>query len=99
MGNDEKQGLRVLRKEKTKRCANILDKVIAHRLRVARHETGLSLDELSQKVGVSHQQLQKYETSKNRIPSGRLLILASILGVSLDHIVGQIENFNKSASK
>jgi transcriptional regulator with XRE-family HTH domain len=44
---------------------------------------GLSQAQLAKRLGVTFQQVQKYETGGNRIPTGRLVKLAGILGVPI----------------
>jgi transcriptional regulator with XRE-family HTH domain len=44
---------------------------------------GLSQQELGEKVGVSFQQMQKYEKGVNRVSAGRLSDLAAALGVPI----------------
>jgi transcriptional regulator with XRE-family HTH domain len=48
-----------------------------------RKERGLSQTALAARVGVTFQQLQKYETGKNRLSASRLYRLASVLGVDV----------------
>jgi transcriptional regulator with XRE-family HTH domain len=36
-------------------------------------------------VGITYQQLHKYETGANRLPAGRLFLLAEALGVEVAH--------------
>ena len=67
---------------KNSRAPDEIDIAISERLRKKRKEAGMSLGVLAQAVGVSYQQLQKYETGLNRIPSSRLAKLAAILKVS-----------------
>lgn len=55
------------------------DKVIAQRLRLFRMNAGLSQTELANKLGITFQQIQKYEGGINRVGSGRLYQLARIL--------------------
>lgn len=45
---------------------------------------GLRLQEVATVLGVSYQQLQKYERGLNRISAVKLRILADRLGISLD---------------
>lgn len=47
----------------------------------ARIAHGLSRAGLAAKVGVSHQQFQKYENGENRISVGRLCEIAEALGM------------------
>ncbi len=45
---------------------------------------GLTQVDLGGMVGVSYQQLHKYENGTNRIPAEKLLVLAEALGVKVD---------------
>ncbi|MBR0641350.1 helix-turn-helix domain-containing protein [Plastoroseomonas hellenica] len=56
-----------------------VDRHIAARLRERRLLLGLSQVELATLIGVSYQQLQKYETGANRIAAGRLYEIARSL--------------------
>jgi transcriptional regulator with XRE-family HTH domain len=44
---------------------------------------GLSQAQLARRLGVTFQQVQKYETGGNRVPTGRLVKLAAILAVPI----------------
>lgn len=57
-----------------------IDARIASRLRVARHESGLSQEIVGEAIGVSFQQIQKYEKGSNRISPGKLAVLAELYG-------------------
>jgi transcriptional regulator with XRE-family HTH domain len=50
-------------------------------MRLRRVLLGLSQDKLAEKLGLTFQQVQKYERGVNRISSGRLFYLAQVLGV------------------
>jgi transcriptional regulator with XRE-family HTH domain len=54
------------------RRADARDAEIGRRIRARRTELGMSQTELGGKIGVSFQQLQKYELGMNRIGAGRL---------------------------
>mgnify|MGYP002399828645 CR=1 FL=1 len=56
-----------------------LDAMIGRRIRVLRALRGLTLAEVASQLGVSSQQLQKYETGVNRVSAGRLYELAELL--------------------
>lgn len=60
-----------------------IDKYVSERVREARLEAGLTLVQLAAKIGVSYQQLQKYEAQKNRVPPGRLWLIAGACGKSI----------------
>jgi transcriptional regulator with XRE-family HTH domain len=49
-----------------------LDRRIGERIRLRRTELGLTQDELAAALGVSYQQVQKYENGANRISAVRL---------------------------
>ena len=58
------------------------DKRIGRLLRTRRLLCGMSQVELGKSIGVSFQQVQKYERGINRVGAGRLSKLAEALGVS-----------------
>jgi transcriptional regulator with XRE-family HTH domain len=58
------------------------DSRIGARLRALRLRAGLTQVELAQRIGCTHQQLQKYETGANRLAAGRLMRLAEALDCS-----------------
>jgi transcriptional regulator with XRE-family HTH domain len=43
----------------------------------------LSQAQLADRLGITFQQVQKYEVGANRIPTGRLVQIAGVLGVSI----------------
>jgi transcriptional regulator with XRE-family HTH domain len=73
-----------------KRRATAEDAAIGQKLRALRLHGGLSQSQLADRVGVSFQQLQKYEKGDNRISAGRLLALAAALGVPVTAFYGVI---------
>ena len=56
---------------------------LGRRIRLRRVEQKMSQDELGKKLGVSFQQVQKYEKGVNRIAANRLQKIASALDVPL----------------
>lgn len=65
------------------RSAAPLDVKVGARIAARRMALGLSQTVLGQKVGVSFQQVQKYENGQNRIPASRLHSLAQALGMPI----------------
>ena len=61
--------------------ANVGDNV-----RAARKDQGMTQEEVGLKLGISYQQLQKYEKGANRISVGRLYELSKVLDVSIDQL-------------
>jgi transcriptional regulator with XRE-family HTH domain len=58
-----------------------IDTEVAKRVRSLRLQRGLSQTELSDALGVTFQQVQKYERGANRISAGRLYRIAKVLDV------------------
>ena len=58
------------------------DAAVGPRLREARLRLKMSQEELAGKVGITFQQIQKYEKGKNRVSIGRLSKIADNLAVS-----------------
>jgi transcriptional regulator with XRE-family HTH domain len=67
-----------------------IDKIIGNRLRARRLELHISQSELADKVGVSFQQVQKYEKGINRIGAGRLSQIASVLETEMPYFMGDL---------
>ena len=59
-----------------------IDKYIGSRLKLKRKELKISQESLSFDMELSPQQIQKYESGKNRIAASRLYELSKILKVS-----------------
>ncbi len=57
---------------------------VGKQLRIRRNQLGISQNELAKSVGVTFQQIQKYERGNNRISSSRLYELANVLNCSVD---------------
>jgi transcriptional regulator with XRE-family HTH domain len=58
-----------------------LDKMVGRRMRARRLQLGLSQKALGDALGISYQQVQKYEKGVSRIGAGRLQQLAEVLNV------------------
>lgn len=58
-----------------------LDKEIGRRIRVQRLEAGVSQERLAEALGVSFQQVQKYENGLNRVAASRLYDVSQALNV------------------
>ena len=62
--------------------------VIGQKLRAARLQAGLSQETLGEMLGVSFQQIQKYEKGTNRMDVNRMVECAKVLNVDLDYFIG-----------
>jgi transcriptional regulator with XRE-family HTH domain len=63
--------------------AQSFDEHIGHKLRQLRTAAKISQTVLGKALGVSFQQIQKYETGRNRISAGRLWLLCQFLDVPI----------------
>ncbi len=63
---------------------NDVDAYVGARIGLRRSALGLSQAALAQRIGVSFQQVQKYETGQNRISASRLHRVAEVLGTSVE---------------
>lgn len=82
------------KKRKTKGTPDSVDIHVGQRLKVRRSLLGLSQEKLAEAIGVTFQQIQKYEQGMNRISAGRLYQIAKVLQVP---IVYFFENISTSA--
>ncbi len=77
---------------------NPIDTHVGRRLRERRLLLGLSQEELGKAVGVSFQQIQKYEGGSNRLSASRLWQLCEALGCPVDFFYEQMDEFTALAS-
>jgi transcriptional regulator with XRE-family HTH domain len=63
-----------------------IDRLVGVNVRKLRIERNLTLAELAAQLGISHQQLQKYETGSNRLSAGTLCNVAETLGVTIEFL-------------
>jgi transcriptional regulator with XRE-family HTH domain len=61
------------------------DERVGARIRALRLQAGLSQEKVGAKLGVTFQQLQKYEKGVNRVGPSRLEQLAKLFGVPVAH--------------
>jgi transcriptional regulator with XRE-family HTH domain len=64
---------------------NSVDEFVGARLRLRRKQLGLTQEQLGARLGLTFQQIQKYEKGINRIGAGRLPNLAGILQVPISY--------------
>ena len=65
----------------TRRDPNFVDVHVGSRMRMRRQLVGMSQEKLGELLGITFQQVQKYEKGANRISASRLYYAAKILGV------------------
>jgi len=71
------------------RSANEVDRFVGARIRARRLEIGISQDRLADMVGVTFQQIQKYEKGVNRVSASTLYRVCEALGVSVTSLMPQ----------
>lgn len=80
-----------------KRIREPQDAEIGKRVRTLRLQRGLSQTKLADALGVTFQQVQKYEKGVNRISAGRLLRIAEILTVPIAFFFEGFEKYQKGS--
>ena len=86
---------RRLRRTKARRPEDVeIDQHIGQRVRERRIVLGLSQSALADGLGITFQQLQKYEKGHNRIAAGRLYGCAQLLDVPPEYFFEGLEGFD-----
>lgn len=78
-------GGEVMAKKAKPRGVNSVDQHIAARIRAKREELGLSQTVVADAIGITFQQVQKYEYAANRVSAGRLWQIASYFKVPITY--------------
>ncbi len=60
-----------------------IDAEIGRRVRALRLSRGLTMEQVADQLGITYQQIQKYETGFNRVSASRLFALAQVFDVSI----------------
>lgn len=71
--------------------ANPVDIHVGQRIRQRRVLLGISQEKLAETMGMTFQQVQKYERGKNRVSASRLYQLSHILDVNISYF---FDNFS-----
>ena len=75
-----------------------IDIAVGRNVRIWRMAKGLSQAQLAHRLGVTFQQVQKYEVGSNRIGTGRLVKLAAILGIPIAALFDGTEGADRARS-
>lgn len=65
------------------RSRSDLDRSIGRHIRRLRQEQRRTQQQIADAIGISCQQVQKYETAKNRVSASTLFVLAQVFRVSV----------------
>lgn len=68
-----------------------LDVLVGRRIKTQRLVCKMSQSELGKQLGITFQQIQKYESGANRVGAGRLQTIAKILGMPVSVFFGEDE--------
>ena len=71
-----------------------IEDALGARIRECRTMRGLNQRELAEKIGVSSQQVHRYEVGENSISAAELYGLARVLGVPVTHFYEGLEGRN-----
>jgi len=75
-----------------------LDVVLGARIRRRRRELQLSQSALGAELGITFQQIQKYENGSNRVSATMLMKLADALSVSVSELLQEIDPAGAAAT-
>jgi transcriptional regulator with XRE-family HTH domain len=78
------------------RAATNIDVKIGHRVRARRLEIGMSQERLSEALGLTFQQVQKYERGVNRIACSRIIDIAKALDAPVAYFFEGLEGNAKA---
>ena len=81
--------------QKSSRSADKTDVYIGSRIRARRLELDITQEELGQKLGVSFQQIQKYEKGVNRVGAARLQAMCDVLHVPMGYFFEGLKKSGK----
>lgn len=68
-----------------KKSPNDADRHIGSQIKARRNAIGMSQEKLGEMLGLTFQQVQKYEKGMNRVGAGRLLDIGTILQVPVTY--------------
>lgn len=94
MTKARKAARKVSKPPTTKRLTEA-DKELGKRIRLRRLEMKMSQEELGKQLGVSFQQIQKYERGTNRVGASRLVVIAKTLQCEPAFFYGSADDESK----
>jgi transcriptional regulator with XRE-family HTH domain len=78
----------------TKRDPNFVDRHVGNRVRMRRLLVGMSQEKLGELLGITFQQVQKYEKGSNRVSASRLYQISRVLGVPVQYFYDELKEDN-----
>ena len=84
---------------RTKGGGNPIDLLVGSRIRMFRKGRSMSQAQLGKKLGVTFQQVQKYENGKNRVGASRLQMISTALNVPVGQFFADDAGTSRTAAK
>lgn len=75
-----------------KKANDLIDRQVGEKLRARRQAMRFSQSWVAKQLGITFQQVQKYETGRNRIGAGRLQGIARVLDVPIAYFFDDTAN-------
>ena len=98
MSKQDLAGAPVEKSGRGSRRPNPVDVHVGSRVRLRRMLLGMSQEKLGEKLGLTFQQVQKYEKGVNRIGASRLFDLAHVLGVPIQFFYEEAPDAHASST-
>jgi transcriptional regulator with XRE-family HTH domain len=76
----------------TDHTPNPVDRHVGLRIRMRRKELGFSQERLAEAIGLTFQQVQKYERAANRVSASKLWEMSRTLSVSIAYFYGGLDD-------
>lgn len=76
----------------SKKKPNPIDVHVGSRVRLRRNMVGMSQEKLGEMLGITFQQVQKYEKGTNRVGASRLQAISSVLSVPVSYFFEDAPN-------
>lgn len=76
-----------------------VDRLVGGRIRTRRRELGISQENLARDLGISFQQVQKYERAANRVSASKLFEIATVLQVPPNYFFEDIGAQNETPGR
>jgi len=81
-----------MKEKENKKKPNPTDIYVGSRIRLRRNMLGMSQESLGEQLGITFQQIQKYEKGTNRVGASRLQAISSILNVPVSFFFEDFPN-------
>lgn len=85
-------------REQSKRSPNPADRYVGNRIRMRRLMLGLSQTALANELGLTFQQVQKYEKGANRVAGSRLQQISEVLQVPISFFFEELPHSSSQLS-